>query len=157
MHWIGLTLICALSLATADAVTKRWLQGLSARDLTVIRFSLAGLVTLPLMVVNPPTWPDSAFWGWIAWLIPLELAALVLYMQAIRDHPLSLTLPYLAFTPVFVTLTGWLILGETVSALGFAGILLVVVGSWLLHITSWTAAGLRDALAAPFHHPGFQW
>jgi len=154
MHWIGLTLICALSLATADAVTKRWLQGLSARDLTVIRFSLAGLVTLPLMVVNPPTWPDSAFWGWIAWLIPLELAALVLYMQAIRDHPLSLTLPYLAFTPVFVTLTGWLILGETVSALGFAGILLVVVGSWLLHITSWTAAGLRDALAAPFHHPG---
>ena len=40
MHWLPLTLICALSLATADAVTKGWLQGLAARDLSVIRFGL---------------------------------------------------------------------------------------------------------------------
>lgn len=154
MHWLPLTLICALSLATADAVTKGWLQGLAARDLSVIRFGLAGLLTLPLVLLNPPDWPAPAFWGWIAWLVPLELLALVLYMQAIRDYPLSLTLPYLAFTPVFVTLTGWLILGETLSAGGMAGILLVVAGSWLLHFRTWTRAGLGEAVLAPFHHPG---
>lgn len=135
-------------------MTKRWLSGLAARDITVVRFSLGGIVVLPVLLANPPEWPAHAFWGWILWLIPLELAALLLYVQAIRDHPLSLTLPYLAFTPAFVTLTGWLILGETVSLAGLAGILLVVTGSWLLHVEKWTAAGLGKAVAAPLHHPG---
>lgn len=154
MHWIPLTLMCALSLAAADAVTKRWLGSLGARDLTVVRFGLAGFVTLPLLLANPPGWPPPAFWGWIAWLVPLELLALVLYVQAIRDHPLSLTLPYLAFTPAFITLTGWLILGERVSPGGFAGIALVVAGSWLLHVESLSATGWRRALTEPFAHPG---
>jgi len=154
MHWLPLALICAFSLATADAVTKRWLHGLAARDLAVIRFGLAGLVCIPLLILNPPHWPEPAFWGWILWLVPLELLALVLYLQAIRDHPLSLTLPYLAFTPVFVTLTGWAVLGEKVDTAGLAGILLVVSGSWLLHFTDWSRAGLLAAWAAPWRHPG---
>ena len=153
-HWIPLTLLCALSLATADAVTKRWLSGWSARDLTVVRFGLAGFVTLPLLLANPPDWPAPVFWGWVAWLIPLELLALLLYMQAIRDHALSLTLPYLAFTPVFVTLTGWMILGEQVGARGFAGIVLVVTGSWLLHLDDWSPAAFRRTILAPLTHPG---
>jgi drug/metabolite transporter (DMT)-like permease len=135
-------------------VTKRWLAGLGARDLTVVRFGLAGLVTLPLLLANPPAWPPPAFWSWIAWLVPLELLALVLYVQAIRDHPLSLTLPYLAFTPAFITLTGWLVLGEHVSLGGFIGIALVVGGSWLLHLEGRAAASWRRALTAPLSHPG---
>ena len=154
MYWIPLTLLCALSLAAADAVTKRWLGGLGARDLTVVRLGLAGIVTFPLLLADPPAWPPSAFWGWISWLIPLELLALVLYVQAIRDHSLSLTLPYLAFTPAFITLTGWLILGERLSAGGFIGIALVVAGSWLLHLESWSATSWRRAVTAPFSHPG---
>jgi drug/metabolite transporter (DMT)-like permease len=47
---------------------------------------------------------------------------------AIRDHPLSLTLPYLAFTPVFVIAVAWVLLGEEVSPLGAAGVGLVVAG-----------------------------
>ena len=39
-----------------------------------------------------------------------------------------MTLPYLAFTPVFVTLTGWAILGERVDLQGLGGIALVVAG-----------------------------
>jgi drug/metabolite transporter (DMT)-like permease len=81
-------------------------------------------------------WPplSTIFWGWIAVSLPLELIAMWLYMLAIRDSPLSLTLPYLAFTPVFNTLTGYLLLGETVSWRGFSGILLVVLGAWLLNL-----------------------
>lgn len=146
--------MCALSLAAADAVTKRWLAGLGARDLTVVRFGLTGLVTLPLLLAEPPAWPPLAFWGWISWLVPLELIALILYVQAIRDHDLSLTLPYLAFTPAFITLTGWLILGERLSVGGFAGIALVVGGSWLLHLEDWSATSWQRAITAPFSHPG---
>jgi uncharacterized membrane protein len=39
----------------------------------------------------------------------------------------------MAFTPVLVIVTGWLVLGESVSSAGLFGILLVVIGSWLLN------------------------
>ena len=65
-------------------------------------------------------------------IVPLEILAMLLYIRAIRDYPLSQTLPYLAFTPVFVTVTGYLLLGETLSGRGLLGILLVVAGAWLL-------------------------
>jgi drug/metabolite transporter (DMT)-like permease len=77
--------------------------------------------------------PPAGFWPWMAVLLPLEVAAMLLYMTAIRDHALALTLPYLAFTPVLVVVTGWLLLGEQVTGAGLAGVLLVVAGSWQLN------------------------
>ncbi len=134
MSWIVLTLLCALSLASADAAAKAWLQGFSATELVVIRFAIPGLLMTPLLMGLPPLGElPLAFWGWILVLIPLELVAMLLYVAAIRDHPLSLTLPYLAFTPVFVIGAAWLLLGEQVSGRGAAGILLVVAGAWLLN------------------------
>ena len=134
MDWLGLSLLCAFSLASADAATKAWLQGFSARELTTVRLGIAGLLMTPLLADLPPLASlPPAFWGWIGLMIPLELAAMLLYMRAIRDHPLSLTVPYLAFTPVFVIAVAWLLLGERVSAAGAAGIGLVVAGAWLLN------------------------
>ena len=57
-------------------------------------------------------------------------------------------MPYLAFTPVFNTLTGYILLQEKVSATGFAGILLVVSGAWLLNLEH--ARGERFDVLAPF-------
>jgi len=82
--------------------------------------------------------------------IPLELTAMWLYMRAIRDSSLSLTLPYLAFTPVFNILTGYVVLGETVNRNGFLGIVLVVLGAWILNLES-GHTNLWRKIAAPFH------
>jgi drug/metabolite transporter (DMT)-like permease len=135
MDWLALTLICAFSLASADAATKGWLRDYSARELALVRLTLTGLVMVPLLPgIDTVSGLSAAFWAWIAALVPLEIAAMLLYMRAIRDHPLSLTLPYLAFTPVFVILTGELLLGERVSPSGALGILLVVAGAWVLNL-----------------------
>ncbi|MCU0836555.1 MAG: DMT family transporter [Chromatiaceae bacterium] len=135
MDWLTLSLICAFSLASADAATKGWLRDYSARELTLVRVGLTGLLMAPLLTGLGPVWElPPAFWGWILALIPLELGAMLIYMRAIRDHALSLTLPYLAFTPVFVILTGFVLLGERVSLQGAGGILLVVAGAWLLNV-----------------------
>ena len=158
MDWLSLSLLCAFSLASADAATKAWLRDYSARELSLVRLGVTGLVMAPLLkglgsLVSLP----GAFWLWVAALVPLEIAAMVLYMRAIRDHPLSLTLPYPAFTPVFVILTGYLLLGEQVSARGATGVLLVVAGAWLLNVQH---ARLREwrswwaPLRAIFHEPG---
>ena len=135
MDWLALSLICAFSLASTDAATKAWLHDYSARELTLVRFSLTGLVLTPLLS-GMPTLADLPlpFWGWVAAMVPLEMAAMLLYMTAIRDHPLSLTLPYLAFTPVFVILIAFVVLGERVTPSGAAGVILVACGAWLLNV-----------------------
>lgn len=146
MNWLWLTLVSAFCLATADTLTKRYLAHYRTGELVLVRFGVAGMLLLPLLFIQP--WPQLPvpFWGWLAGLLPLEILAMWLYMQAIRDCPLSLTLPYLAFTPVFNVLTGYLFLGETVTWSGFAGIFLVVCGAWLLNVDS----GHKWQVLAPF-------
>jgi drug/metabolite transporter (DMT)-like permease len=136
MHWLSLSLLCAVSLASADALTKKKLSDYPARELVVVRFGVSALLLAPLVLLRPLPPLPTAFWGWLAALVPLELLAMGLYMAAIRDAPLAHTLPYLAFTPVMTTLTGVLVLGETVSPQGLAGILLVVAGAYLLNLES---------------------
>ncbi|MCB1789155.1 MAG: EamA family transporter [Gammaproteobacteria bacterium] len=133
MHWLTLSLICAFTLASSDAAAKYWLRGAGAREMVVVRLGLSGLLLIPwVLTFDLPPLP-LPFWGWMALLMPLEIIAMLMYMQAIRDYPLALTVPYLAFTPVLVVVTGWLVLDETVSGPGLVGILLVVGGSWLLN------------------------
>jgi drug/metabolite transporter (DMT)-like permease len=149
MHWITLTLLSAFFLATADTLSKRYLSHYRPGELVLVRFGVSGALLVPLLLWQP--WPplSMAFWGWLAVSLPLELIAMWLYMLAIRDSPLSLTLPYLAFTPAFNTLTGYLLLGETVSWRGFSGILLVVLGAWLLNLDM-AADKTRLNVLAPF-------
>jgi len=149
MHWTSLTLLSAFFLATADTLSKRYLSHYRPGELVLVRFGVSGALLLPLLLWQP--WPQlsPAFWSWVAVSLPLELLAMWLYMQAIRESPLSLTLPYLAFTPAFNMLTGFLLLDETVSWTGFSGILLIVLGAWLLNLeTRQNGTGLN--LLAPF-------
>ena len=133
MHWLALSLICAFCLASSDAAAKHWLRSAGTRELVVIRLGLSGLLLTPwVLTFDLPELPP-AFWAWLILMIPLEIVAMLLYMKAIRDYPLALTVPYLAFTPVLVVGTGWVVLGERVDGNGLLGILLVVSGSWLLN------------------------
>ncbi len=149
MHWFALTLLSAFFLATADTLTKRQLSHLRPGELVLVRFGMTGVLLLPMLLLQ--SWPvlPLPFWGWVAALLPLEILAMWLYMTAIRECPLSLTLPYLAFTPVFNIATGYVLLGETVSWTGFVGIALVVCGAWLLNLKTANNGQGLDILA-PF-------
>jgi len=135
MDWFSLSLICALSLATSDAFAKKYLSDYSAWELLLVRFFIPGILLIPWLILYPIGDVPLVFWGWFALLMPLELLAMSLYVRAIRDAPLSQTLPYLAFTPVFNIATGWIVLGEKLSLQGCLGILLVVGGAYFLNIS----------------------
>jgi len=134
MSWFFISLLCAFSLGSADAFTKRYLRGYTGAELVIVRFTFAGVLLFPLLFWHLPPTPPAPFWGWIAVLVPLEILAMWLYMVAIRDSPLSLTLPYLAFTPVFTTLSGFLVLGERISGKAFLGIAFVALGAYVLNV-----------------------
>lgn len=134
MDWLTLALLCALSLAAADALTKKWLARHTAAELVMVRFVMAAALLIPWVFMHPPTPVPAPFWWWIGAALPLEVLAMVMYVLAIRDSPLALTLPYMAFTPVFASLIAWLLLGEQVSSQGLFGVLLVTVGAYLLNL-----------------------
>ncbi len=146
MHWLTTTLLCALALAASDAVAKKKLPHLDIASLTLIRLGLTGLLMLPVAFSAPLPDLPLDFWLWMAILVPAEIAAMYLYMKAIRDYPLSLTVPYLSFTPVFAILTAWLFLGEEISLSGFMGIFLIIAGAWLLNVPETGKISLRRIL-----------
>jgi drug/metabolite transporter (DMT)-like permease len=153
LSWFWLALASAFLLASGDTAAKRLLQGYEAREMTLVYSVFTALCLLPWLLWLP--WPAfaPAFWGWIAVLIPLEFLGMLLYLAAIRDSPLALTVPYLAFTPAFMVLTGYLVLGEQLSVRGLAGIALIVIGAYSLNAEHWRGGWLAP-LRAIAHERG---
>ena len=135
MLWFILAIATALSVATGDALTKKFFGRFSPYDMAIA----SSIYSLPFLVVYiffiPIPQLDTVFW-WIACiLIPLDTFAFYLYMKAIKLSPLSLSIPFLSFTPVFMILTGFIVLGEVPNSWGIIGIGFVVAGSYLLNVT----------------------
>lgn len=75
----------------------------------------------------------------------LNAFSIVLYMKAIRASDLSITVPMVTFTPLFLLFTSPLMLGEYPSLPGLIGVLLIVLGSYVLNIRQ-----RRQGFMAPF-------
>jgi len=135
VNWFPFALWAAISSATTDAILKARFTHLSSASMAAIRCSAPAIFLLPaLFFVN---WPklNIEFFKTLAFLPPLEIIALILYMKAIQVSDLSITIPFLAFTPVFTLFTGWLILGEIPKLLGIIGVVLTVIGGYCLNIS----------------------
>lgn len=74
---------------------------------------------------------------WLALLASTAILTFSLswYMKAIRLCDLSLTIPMIAFTPMFMLLTSPLMIGEYPSPAGIVGVILIVAGSYVLNIS----------------------
>ena len=131
--WTILALISAISIAGADAATKRFFSDVDIWDALIVRVVLTGIVMTPWVLTNVELPNANAFWLWVAVLAILDLMALFLYSYAITNAPLSHTLPYLGLAPVFSVLTSFALLGESISYQGIFGILLVSFGAYRLN------------------------
>jgi len=134
MDWVFLSLASAFFLATSDALAKKAVQGES--EYLVAWFRL--LFTLPILAIILLfiPWPELDRDFYMAFIIalPVELITIILYVKALKLSPLSLTVPFLALTPVFLVTVSYFLLGEEVSPAGAAGILLIAAGGYILNI-----------------------
>jgi len=134
--WIVLSLTSAFSLATSDALTKRIITPGNEHAIAWLRIVYSLPVLGAAMLLSPIPALDGAFYAAFCTALPLEIAAILLYYKALRVSPLSLSLPFLSFTPVFLMLFSRLIMGEAVSASGAAGIALVALGGYSLNLSA---------------------
>lgn len=151
--WIIYSLLTAFSLATSDALTKR---ALVSRDeyfvaWTRLLFALPVLVPILFFIEIPSL--DRTFWLATLSALPLEIAALILYTKALKVSPLSLTMPFLALTPLFLIIMAYVIVGESVSIYGGIGIMLVALGSYTLNLHKMKYA-LLEPVKAIFREKG---
>lgn len=153
MDWFYLSLLSAFCMATADAMTKRYYQSLAPYDMGLVRLVFALPWLAAALFFIPLVKPDRVFYVCLTVGLPLEALAFFCYMKAIRLAPLSLCLPFLAFTPAFLMVTGWIVLGETVSPRGAIGILLIVTGAYVLNLSK-MKMGLLEPLHEIFRQQG---
>lgn len=145
MLWFVLALIAAITHAARTAVSKKLLQNV---DEYLVAWATS-IFALPFMIIAlfffglPKI--DTIFW--IALLIGVLLNTIttILYFKSIKLSPLSLTVPFLTFTPLFLLITSPIMLGEFPSLWGVIGISLIVFGAYVLNIQT-----LHKGFLAPF-------
>ena len=65
--------------------------------------------------------------------VALITGVMWLYFRALQISPMSLCIPFLAFTPVFLIPTGFVLLGEIPKPVKLVGVALIVTGSLVMH------------------------
>lgn len=144
MTWFFLSLITAMSVGIRDVAVK-YFEELGPLDVAAIElfWSLPFLILGFTLVPAPPL--DRVFWFNFILSLPLNLSAYLIYLHAIKVSPISLTVPFLSFTPLFMILTGFITLGETINLWGGAGIVCITAGSYVLNLSR-----IKEGLGKPF-------
>ena len=136
MIYIGFAFLTALFESLKDLSGK---FGLGRLDEFFIAWAMSALalpLLLPILLITGIPELNATFWQAILVGGFLNAVSLVLYMRAIRMSDLSVTIPMITFTPMFLLITSPFMVGEYPSTIGVFGVLLIVGGSYMLNIQS---------------------
>ena len=135
-YGMTLALLSSFTNAMGDPIKKKLLEYLDPLTLVAYRgsivaplFAIAAMIearSVPA-VIQPPFYRAVLFSG------SINLISSFLYNKSLQLAPLSSSVPYLSFTPVFLVGTSFILLGETPSLLGFMGTICVTTGGYFLH------------------------
>ena len=77
--------------------------------------------------------PLPTFFIYLVLDVGLITIVMWLYFRALQISPLSMCVPFLAFTPVFLIPSTYIILGQKPEPIKLLGVVLIVVGSLAMH------------------------
>ncbi|MBI5045393.1 MAG: EamA family transporter [Candidatus Niyogibacteria bacterium] len=132
-----LAFLTAIAESTTNVLSKKALINKSEYSMAwTLRFFSLPFLLLMLALTEKSALQIINEKFWLALLISGGLNSLttVLSMKAIKYSDLSVTVPMLAFSPAFLLITSPVILGETPTIIGVVGILLIVLGSYILNL-----------------------
>ena len=139
---IGLLLAAAMSIINVltDVCRK---HALEKRELFPVTFWTRVAVTAVFLIVLAYRLAAGAtieirggtfnFLGLLVLDVALITVVMWLYFRALQISPLSMCIPFLAFTPVFLIPTTYIILGQKPQPIKLLGVALIVVGSLVMH------------------------
>ncbi len=133
--WLFFASLTALFEACKDATGKQSLKTLDEYSV-LFGFMAVGVALLcPVLWLSggvPVLQPD--FWGALLIGGGLNILAFTLYVRALKLADLSLTVPLVTLTPLFLLVTSPLIVQEWPTWADGVGVVLLVVGSYVLNL-----------------------
>ncbi len=136
LMWIILSLINALGLSFESVLQKKSTLHVGEALIVWSILAVTSVFYLPLLVVSLAHGPvrlDGVFWAAIIGRLLVDSAALLLYIKALKYTHLSLAIPMLSLSPVFLVGVSLLVNHLFPSPLGLVGVLVVVIGVYFLN------------------------
>ncbi len=145
MVWFLFSFLTAFFESLKDVFSKKSLKNIDEYIIAwaLVFFALPFLLPL-LFFIDIPVIKVNFFGALILGGL-LNLLTIILYVKAIKHSDLSIAIPMITFTPLFLLITSPLIVGEFPNLSGLIGILLIVIGSYTLNIKQ-----RREGFLAPF-------
>lgn len=136
MLWVPFSLLNAFFESVSNALGKSGAQKIDILSVAWSQRFFALFILIPLSFATHSLHPVNGTF-WIALLVTSALNTItsILFVKAIKGSPLSLTLPIVTLTPLFLLITSPLIVHEFPKPLGLVGILSTVVGSYILNLS----------------------
>jgi uncharacterized membrane protein len=144
MVWFIFALLAAFLDATYYALTKKILKDVNPYVLGSGTFLTGSVILLIISLVIGIPKIGSGFYFAVLATVLLNIISVIIYYKALTITDLSLAIPMLAFTPIFLIFTSSIMLGEFPTVFGIIGILLIVIGSYVLNL------GRKKGLLEPF-------
>jgi drug/metabolite transporter (DMT)-like permease len=146
--WALFTLVAAAAQTARNATQRELTATLGTAGATHVRF-LFGLpfslvfLMIVLAVVGPPPLPPAIFWAWAVLGAATQIAATALMLAAMNDRSFVVVYAYIKTEPVQVALFGLVLLGDVVTPLMAAAILIATAGVVAMALKPGAAGGLR--------------
>jgi uncharacterized membrane protein len=153
MLWFILALLAAVFDATYYALIKKFVKGMNQFVMASGVYLTAGIVLIIYCSIRGYPSLGKLFLPALIGTVIINVVTATIYYKALRTSDISLILPMIAFTPVFLIVTSPLILGEHPSTKGIIGILFIVAGSYLLHLDK-KKHGFFGPIKSIFTHKG---
>ncbi|MEM9807583.1 MAG: EamA family transporter [Cyanobacteria bacterium P01_D01_bin.56] len=134
MLWLLLSSGTALCESIKDAISKQALKSLDEYSVLMSLSTVGAFMMGSFMLLTeglPQLGPDYGK----ALLIggSLNIVAFTLYFRAIKTADLSLTVPLITLTPLFLLVTSPIIVQEWPTGLDALGVILLIIGSYILN------------------------
>lgn len=133
--WLFFASLTALFEACKDATGKQSLKTLDEYSVLFGFMSVGVVLMVPILLLTGGV-PRIQPGFWLALLIGggLNILAFTLYVRAIKIGDLSLTVPLVTLTPLFLLVTSPIIVDEQPTFADAIGVVLLVVGSYVLNL-----------------------
>lgn len=154
MTWFFLALVTALLAALLVTGVKRFFSDLGGFELAAYPLAYSTPLFLVTALFMPTPHLVSGFWQTLFLMLPVNMAGYYCYMRGVTLAPMSLSMPFLSFTPMVVIVTGFLLLDEFPNGWGLLGILAIVGGSYVLNVNKASPLNLLGPFQAVLRERG---
>ena len=155
-NWFALSLLSALFQVLRNMAMKRLGHALDDTINVWGRFTfLLPFAGLSVLIRGAPALGEG-FWLWALGFGITQILATLSLSRALKESDISLVTALWKLSVILLVAWGYLTLGETPSPLGLAGVLVSVVGVYLLNVHH-ARISVWAPLAALLREPGQRW